>query len=57
MRRLGQQPSGMGVGGPPRKGRPKSYGERLREHRLRFPYGVPPARGTGVQRRGLIPGM
>lgn len=42
--------TGMGVGGSPRFGMPKTERERMEEHALRF--GTPlPQRGTGIARR------
>ena len=38
--------SGLGVGGPPRQGKPKTEAERRKEHG-----GPTPPRGTGVRKK------
>jgi len=42
---------GLGVGGGPRFGRPKTDAERRREHKRRFGTTKLPPRGTGLRRR------
>lgn len=44
--------SGLGVGGRPRMGRPKTEAERAAEHARRFGGPLPP-RGTGIRRRWM----
>jgi len=46
--------SGLGVGGRPRAGRPKSEAERLATHKARFPGESLPPRGTGLYRQGIL---
>ena len=46
--------SGLGVGGRPRRGRPKTEAERLATHRARFGTESLPPRGTGLTKRGLF---
>jgi len=48
------QPSGLGVGGRPRMGRPKTEAERLASHRARYGAGPLPPRGTGLNRQGYL---
>ena len=48
------QPSGLGVGGRPRMGVPKTELERLASHQARFGVGSLPPRGSGLKRQGLI---
>ena len=45
--------SGLGVGGRPRGGRPKTEAERRATHRALFGNEELPPRGTGLYRRGL----
>ena len=45
--------SGLGVGGRPRAGRPKTEAERAATHAERFGGKLPP-RGTGLKREGLF---
>ena len=42
---------GLGVGGGPRFGRPKTDAERRREHKKKFGTAKLPPRGTGLRRR------
>jgi len=42
--------SGLGVGGRPRMGRPKTDAERRKTHRKRFGTSKLPPRGTGLRR-------
>lgn len=42
--------SGIGVGGSPRKGNPKTDIERRREHQERHPGTSLPKRGSGLKR-------
>lgn len=42
--------SGLGVGGSPRKGNPKTDTERRREHQERHPGTPLPPRGSGLKR-------
>lgn len=44
--------SGLGVGGAPRAGRPKTEAERAATHAQRVGGELPP-RGTGLKRQGL----
>jgi len=46
--------SGLGVGGRPRAGRPKTEEERLATHRARYGEESLPPRGTGLYRQGLL---
>jgi len=46
--------SGLGVGGSPRRGRPKTEAERLETHRRLYGESTLPPRGTGLKRRGII---
>jgi len=48
----GGEISGLGVGGRPRAGRPKTEAERAATHAKRFGGELPP-RGTGLKRQGL----
>ena len=45
--------TGMGIGGSPRFGRPKTEAERRATHKALFGDGELPPRGTGLKRRGL----
>jgi len=46
--------TGLGVGGRPRMGRPKTLGERAATHERLFGSSEVPVRGTGLYRRGII---
>lgn len=46
--------TGLGVGGAPRRGRPKTEEERLATHKARFGTSELPPRGTGLSRQGII---
>jgi len=46
--------SGLGVGGSPRRGVPKTEAERLASHRARYGESSLPPRGTGLYRQSLI---
>ena len=46
--------SGLGVGGRPRMGRPKTTEERLATHARRYPGETLPPRGEGLRRQGII---
>ena len=43
--------TGIGIGGSPRRGMPKSEGERRRGHQLSFGSKKVPPRGTGLSGR------
>jgi len=47
----GSPETGLGVGGAPRKGRPKTEEERLATHKARFGTSELPPRGTGLTKR------
>jgi len=46
--------SGIGAGGSPRFGRPKTEEERLATHRALYGEETLPPRGTGLKRRGIV---
>jgi len=46
--------SGIGVGGRPRRGRPKTEAERRATHRLLHGTSKLPPRGTGLKKRGYL---
>jgi hypothetical protein len=50
-KKLSQIASGLGVGGAPRMGHPKSNAERRTTHKARFGTSKLPPRGTGVRRQ------
>lgn len=47
-------PSGIGTGGSPRFGVPKTEAERLATHEARYGTEELPTRGTGLQKQGII---
>ena len=49
--RPGLPGEGLGVGGAPRMGRPKTEEERRQEHYRRYGTWEVPPRGTGIRRR------
>lgn len=48
------EPSGIGVGGTPRKGKPKTEKERLAEHIGRYGEENLPPRGTGIAKLDVL---
>jgi len=46
--------SGIGVGGAPRRGKPKTEEERKTEHIRRYGTGELPPRGTGLEKQKLL---
>jgi len=53
-KKIGGGTSGLGIGGSPRLGKPKSEAERLATHKARYGETMLPPRGTGLKKRGII---
>lgn len=45
--------TGLGTGGTPRYGNPKSESERLATHKARYGTSKLPSRGTGLKKQGF----